>query len=283
MNRPIGVMDSGIGGLTVLKKLQAYLPYENFIYFADTVHLPYGNKTPQQIFSYVKAILTWMEEQEVKLVVMACNTSSALILHDMQKVFQFPIIGLITPTTEIHALRNKRFGLMATEATVKSGAYENAFKKTNPKAIIHSVACPALVPLIEENRIEEEGTKIAVQRYVQILLDKGIDALIYGCTHYPYLSSLIRTIVPKEIEIIDPADAVFKVVNEKLKHHNLRRSACLHADTHFYTSKSSQSFSEAASKYLSAPIQANQVWVWPEDINVQGDLLIFPQTCFSRM
>ncbi|WP_085783715.1 glutamate racemase [Candidatus Nucleicultrix amoebiphila] len=281
MNRPIGVIDSGIGGLTVLKKLQAYLPYENFIYFADTAHLPYGNKTPQQIFSYVKAILTWMEEQSVKLVVMACNTSSALILHDMQKIFQFPIVGLITPTTEIHALRNKRFGLMATEATVKSGAYENAFKRINPKVTFHSVACPALVPLIEENRIEEEAMKVAVQSYVQILLDKGIDALIYGCTHYPYLSSIIRDMLPQEVEILDPADAVFKVVDEKLQYHTLKRSACVNAHIHFYTSSHPQKFSEAASRYLARSIQANQIR--PENIMVQGDPLIFPQTCFSSM
>ena len=210
--RPIGVFDSGIGGLTVLKTLRQHFPAETFIYVADIANLPYGEKTFSQIQGFAAQILDWLAQQDVKLVVMACNTSSALALDALKDAYPFPILGLIEPTAHALAHVSKRIGVMATAATVNSRAYEKAFKQVNPDIEVFSVACPRLVPLIEAHQEQTPYARQCVEEYLQPLLAASIDTLVYGCTHYPYLAEVIREVLPEHITIADPANYVTQAV-----------------------------------------------------------------------
>jgi glutamate racemase len=214
--RPIGVFDSGIGGLTVLKALRERFPAETFIYVADIANLPYGEKTFTQIQALAKQILDWFAEQNVKMVIMACNTSSALALDAVKDAYAFPILGLIEPIAQSIAKEHQRIGVMATAATVNSRAYEIAFKRVNPNVEVFSVACPRLVPLIEAHQEQTPYAQQCVEEYLQPLLAASIDTLVYGCTHYPYLDGVIRSILPANITIADPANYVTQAAQQYL-------------------------------------------------------------------
>ncbi len=232
-NLPIGVFDSGVGGITVLKALQARMPHENFVYLADTARLPYGEKTPDQIRSYFKDVMGWMKNHPVKMLVVACNTSSSLALENLAMT-SFPIIGTIQPTVNQVALTHKRLGVIATTATVQSRAFEKALKKANPDIIIHSVPCPKLVPLIESYNLSSPETRSALQEYLQPLIDHDIHGLIYGCTHYPHLSSLVKTLLPEGVMIINPAEHMATEACSLLQKNSLLKTE-VNSKTLFYT------------------------------------------------
>lgn len=214
---PIGVFDSGVGGLTVLSALQKILPHEHFIYVGDTARVPYGEKTPLELRRYAHEILDWLEKQNIKLAVMACNTTASTVLKKVEGYYRFPILAPIEPTAHAVGGHKRRLGLMATTATVQSGSYKNAFETAHPETHVISVACPELVPLIEGRRVHEEGTRTLVARYLQTLLAHDIDGLIYGCTHYPHLASLIQEMLPPHVESIDPALHVAEEVRAVLE------------------------------------------------------------------
>ncbi|WP_071517328.1 glutamate racemase [Geitlerinema sp. PCC 9228] len=201
----IGIFDSGVGGLTVLKALRQQLPNESVLYFGDTARLPYGTKSREQILQYVREILSWMVPQ-VKMVMMACNTSSALALEVVQSEFDVPILGLILPGARAAVRQGRRIAAIATPATAASHAYRNAILETNPQVQVWEVGCPEFVPLIEAQRIHEPATVRVVDKYLQPLVSEcRIDTLIYGCTHYPYLEPVLQKILPPQVRIIDPA------------------------------------------------------------------------------
>lgn len=215
--QPIGIFDSGLGGITVLRALYRQLPQESIIYFADTARLPYGNRTPEELVQYVREILTWMEAQGVKMVVMACNTSSAVALDIIRSEFKTPVLGLILPGARGAVSQGRRIGIIATQATVNSNAYKNAILEINPEAEVWQMPCPEFVPLIEANRIHDPHTKRVVQKCLQPLIDNGIDTLVYGCTHYRHLSGVMKTILPSNVVCVDPAEYVVSATEQELE------------------------------------------------------------------
>ncbi|NJN73843.1 MAG: glutamate racemase [Limnothrix sp. RL_2_0] len=214
---PIGIFDSGLGGITVLRALYHQLPQESIIYFADTDRLPYGNRSPEELIQFVREILTWMEAQGVKMVVMACNTCSAVALDIIRSEFNTPVLGLILPGARGAVRQGKRIGLIATQATVSSNAYKNAILEVNAAAEVWQVACPEFVPLIESNRINDPHTKRVAQKYLQPLIDQDIDTLIFGCTHYRHLSGVFKSILPSHVVCIDPAEHVVTATEQELE------------------------------------------------------------------
>lgn len=252
---PIGLFDSGVGGLTVLRQLQQRLPQESIIYFGDTAHLPYGDKTPQQILQYVREILTWMTAAGVKLVIMACNTSSALALETVRSEFDIPILGLILPGAKAAVQAGRRIGVIATPPTAASNAYRNAISEIDPTAQIWQIGCPEFVPLIEQNRIHDPYTLQVAQKYLAPLLQQEIDTLIYGCTHYPYLEPVLRQILPAHVKLIDPAVSVVTAAEQEIELLTLRNQLINQTGStaqppRFWVSGSAQQFTRSAQPWL---------------------------------
>ncbi|HEY9874938.1 MAG TPA: glutamate racemase [Candidatus Obscuribacterales bacterium] len=213
----IGIFDSGVGGLTVLRELYQQLPNESILYFGDTARLPYGTRTPAEILHFVREILYWMEEQKVKMVIMACNTSSALALQSVQAEFDLPILGVILPGARAAVQQGRRIGVIATPATANSNAYRDAILEVDATAQVWQVGCPEFVPLIEQNRISDPYTKAVAREYLAPLLQHGIDTLIYGCTHYPHLAPVLRQILPESVKLVNPAVHVVAAAAQELE------------------------------------------------------------------
>jgi glutamate racemase len=238
-----------VGGLTVLRELYRQLPKESILYFGDTARLPYGNRSPQEIIQYVREILTWMAEEPVKMVIMACNTSSALALETVQQEFDVPILGVILPGARAAVRQGNRIGVISTPATAASNAYRNAIHEINPAAAVFQIGCPEIVPLIEQNRINEPYTLKVVQRYLQPLLEAEIDTLVFGCTHYQHLTPVFRQILPKQIRLVDPASYVVKAARQELEVMGLRNSE-MSVATHFTVSGCPQQFAQLSRQWL---------------------------------
>ncbi|MGH7999062.1 MAG: glutamate racemase [Brasilonema sp.] len=205
---PIGIFDSGVGGLTVLRQLYRQLPNESVIYFGDTARLPYGIRSQAEIIQFMREILTWLQQQHVKMVVMACNTSSALGLEVVREEFSLPILDIILPGARAAVQSGKRIGVIATPATAKSNAYRRAILEINPQVQVWQVSCPEFVPLIEQNRIHDPYTVQVARSYLEPLLQYEIDTLVYGCTHYPLLAAVLRSLLPSYVKLVDPAEYV---------------------------------------------------------------------------
>ncbi|MFN4280659.1 glutamate racemase [Thermosynechococcus sp.] len=245
----IGVFDSGVGGLTVLQALQSLLPQEAFLYFGDTARLPYGTRRRSEILQYVREILTWMHSQGVKMAVMACNTSSALALAQVRSEFPFPILGLIVPAAKMAVTLGERIGVIATSATVKSGAYARALQELSPTVAIAQVACPEFVPLVESNCLEGDRVHGIVRRTLAPLVEFDPDVLIYGCTHYPHLRHVIEQYLPASVHHLDPAHTVACAAVRKLEAMNLA-TPCPQGQVQFYVSGIPEQFAQLASQWL---------------------------------
>jgi glutamate racemase len=202
---PIGMFDSGVGGLTVLRQVYRQLPNESIIYLGDTARLPYGIRSQAEILHFVREILTWMQQQRVKMVIMACNTSSALVLETVRQEFKMPILGVILPGARAAVQQGRRIGVIATPATAKSNAYRQAILEIAPDVQVWQVSCPEFVPLIEQNRIQDPYTTDVARSYLEPLIQQQIDTLVYGCTHYPHLEPVLRSLLPSSVKLIDPA------------------------------------------------------------------------------
>lgn len=246
---PIGLFDSGLGGLTVLRELYRQAPEESVIYFGDTARLPYGTKSQAEILQYVREILTWMTDQGAKMVVMACNTSSALALEIVRSEFQIPVLGLILPGARAAVQQGQRIGVIATPATVASNAYQRAILEVDAEAKVWQVGCPEFVPLIEANRIEDPYTYAIAQSYLQPLIDEKIDTLIYGCTHYPHLAPVLRRILPSSVKLVDPAISVVAAAVKELDLLGLRNVRSTQP-TRFFVSGCPQTFNRLATQWL---------------------------------
>ncbi|MCG9891301.1 MAG: glutamate racemase [Thermosynechococcaceae cyanobacterium MS004] len=242
---PIGVFDSGVGGLTVLKALQSHLPHESFTYFGDTAHVPYGNRSQAEIQALVRQILSWMAEQPIKMAIMACNTSSALALDTVRCEFSFPILGVILPGARAAVQSGRRIGVIATPATVASECYERAILEINPEVEVFQVACPEFVPLIEANQIFHPQTRQIVRHRLEPLVKAKVDTLIYGCTHYPHLAPVIQQILPSRITKVDPAIHMAIAAAQELDLLNLR-SVQGSPRTQFFVSGQPAQFAKSA-------------------------------------
>lgn len=245
----IGIFDSGVGGLTVLRELYRQLPNESILYFADTARLPYGDRSPAEIVQFVREIMTWMLEQQVKMVIMACNTSSALALEAVRSEFDIPCLGVILPGARAAARQGRRIGVISTPATAQSDAYRQAILEVDASAQVWQVGCPEFVPLIEQNRLEDPYTYQVARRYLQPLIDREIDTLVYGCTHYRHLSSVLQSILPASVTCIDPANYVVKAAHKELEVMGLK-SDRPPLPTQFGVSGCSQTFAKLSRQWL---------------------------------
>lgn len=211
-NQPIGIFDSGVGGLTVVDSLIRQLPEESFIYFGDTAHLPYGEKTAEQLFMYADRIIKFLIERGVKAIIVACGTHSSVTLPYIAGNFDIPIMGVLKPGARCAAntTRCGVIGIAATLATVKSKAYTRELSLINPSYKIYETACVKFVPLIEAGQLDTEEMNDAVYEYIDPLMRKGIDTLVLGCTHYPFIASAIKRIGNENLKLVDPS---FETVN----------------------------------------------------------------------
>lgn len=264
---PIGVFDSGIGGITVVKELINRLPNESIIYFGDTARVPYGNKSPETIITYSRQIVKFLMEKGVKAIVIGCNTASAVALEILRKEISIPIIGVVKPGAKAaaEATITNKIGVIATRATIESGVYENFLHKTNPDIEVFKQACPLFVPLVEEGWTDDEITTGIIHRYLDGLIETGIDALVLGCTHYPLLTESIRRITGPRIKLVNPAYECAKEFAYVLEENNLlntdtsAKDAGTIAPRHqFYVSDSSKQFGTFANSILPSGIVCDE-------------------------
>jgi glutamate racemase len=254
----IGVFDSGVGGLTVLRELYRQLPHESILYFGDTARLPYGTRSPAEIIQFSREILAWMVDQGVKMVIMACNTSSALALEAVRSEFNIPILGIILPGARAAVQQGKRIGVIATPATASSNAYRHAIQEIDSAVQVWQMACPEFVPLIEHNRIHEPYTQEVAQEYLAPLLEQDIDTLVHGCTHYPYLNPVFKSILPPTVTIVDPAVHLVKAATQELNLLGLRNTRGA-LPTQFFVSSAPARFAQLSVQWLGCTPLVEQV------------------------
>lgn len=255
---PIGVFDSGVGGLTVLTELHRQLPHESILYFGDTANLPYGTRSQSEILCFVRQILNWMvQEIGVKMAIMACNTSSALALEIVRHEYNIPILGVILPGARAAVQQGKRIGVIATPATVQSNGYRRAIQEIDSSAEVWQVGCQKFVLLIETNRVHDPYTVQVARDYLHPLLLQQIDTLIYGCTHYPHLAPIIQTLLPRSVQQINPAVHVVTAVAQTLQ---LLGIPNLQAQpTRFYVSGCPEQFAQLSVRWLGYIPEVQQV------------------------
>jgi len=219
----IGVFDSGIGGLTVMDQLKQKLPHESFIYFGDTARIPYGGKSQETVLRYAIENTIFLLEKKIKLLIIACNTVTALALETLTHLFNIPIIGMINPGAEkaVSVTRQKRIGLLGTKGTIQSGAYQQEIYRLLPDAHIISISCPLFVPLIEEDFLHHPASKMIVKEYLAPLKKNPIDTVLLGCTHYPLLKNLIQEELGSNVNLVDSASTCAEKVINLLSQKNL--------------------------------------------------------------
>ena len=255
---PIGVFDSGLGGLTVLRELHRQLPYESAVYFGDTARVPYGDRSEAELLQFVREIMTWMTQSGVKMVLMACNTSSATVLEQIQAEFPVPVLGIVLPGARAAARQGQRIGVIATPTTAASNAYRQAIAEANPAALVWQVGCPEFVPLIEQNRVSDPQTVSVVRQYIGPLIAEKIDTLVYGCTHYPYLEPVLRQLLSPLIRKIDPAVHMVAAAAKELDALGIRSSTTM-STSRFYVSGNVRQFQQGASGWLGYRPDTQQV------------------------
>lgn len=263
---PIGVFDSGIGGLTVVRELRKVLPSEDIVYLGDTARVPYGTKSPGTVVRFAQEDTRFLVQQNVKAVVVACNTCSAWALPVLEKKFNLPVFGVILPGVRaaLDKSRAHRIGIIGTSATIRSKAYANAILARSDSAQVFARACPLLVPLVEEGWTRHPVTATVLREYLQPLLARRIDTLILGCTHYPLLKPLIRKVTGPRVALVDSAESCAHYVRERLGHLNLLAQKRRRAGTilPFVTDETDQ-FAQVAKRFLSLPTEPP----WRVDLN----------------
>ena len=255
--RPIGIFDSGVGGLTVVGKIQEMLSGENLIYFGDTARVPYGTKSKETVTKFSVENVEFLMEHNVKLVIVACNTASSLSLEFLKRCFRVPIIGVIEPGAReaVSATRNNRIGVIGTHATVSSGAYEKAIRKISPRYSVWTQACPLFVPLVEEGWADKAVTKTVTQTYLKPLKEKSVDTLIMGCTHYPILKDLLKKVMGKDVVLVDSAREVAKEAREILDASGLLNGSKAEGKYKFFVSDEPNRFIHIGEKFLKRRIK----------------------------
>ena len=255
MNKPIGVFDSGVGGLTVVKELMHFLPRESIVYFGDTARVPYGIKSKETVTKFSLENILFLLSKNVKFVVVACNTASSLALPALRRFIKVPLIGVISPGVKeaVSVTRNKKIGVIATRSTIKSNAYVEEIKKIDACIKVFSAACPLFVPLAEEGWINSKVTEEIARTYLASLKRSGIDTLILGCTHYPLLKNIISRILGKHIRLVDSARQVALEVHQELHAYGIPSNT--KRPTHrFYVSDEPTLFKEWAERFLGGSV-----------------------------
>jgi glutamate racemase len=233
----IGMFDSGIGGLTVLREVRRWLPHERIIYLGDTARVPYGNRSPETVTRYSLENTRFLVHKGIKLLVVACNTSSAVALPVLKKNLPIPVIGVIDPPSREAVRRTKsgRIGVIGTRATIRSEAYPKAIRRLDPAVEVISRACPLFVPVVEEGLEEDEIARVTVKKYLTDFCDSGIDVLVMGCTHYPILERQIRELLGDHVYIVNTGRETSREVEEVLNKRNDARESGKGACEYFVT------------------------------------------------
>ncbi|WP_308860292.1 glutamate racemase [Paenibacillus radicibacter] len=263
MQQAIAILDSGVGGLTVVKEVMRQLPQEKIIYFGDTARAPYGPRQPEEVKLFTTQIVDYLMRFSPKMIVIACNTATAVALDDIRKRVSIPVLGVIGPGARaaIKATRSGTIGIIGTVGTIRSGAYERALKSIAPGTTVYSHACPQLVPIVESGHFEGPATLQIVKDSLQELRNKPIDCLVLGCTHYPFLSEQIRKVMGKKVLLISSADETASEISTVLNH---RRYLAKNDETpvhRFFCSGEPALFKKITTNWLKEQIQDTPV-VW---------------------
>ena len=253
-NAPIGVFDSGVGGLTVAREIMRQIPNERIVYFGDTARVPYGSKSKDNIIKFSRQIIRFLQTENVKAIVIACNTASALALDEMQQEFDLPILGVVKPGAKVavETTANKRIGLIGTEANIRSGVYTRYIKSLDDEAKVFEKACPLFVPLVEEGWLHDDITLQVASRYLEELKEKDIDTLM-GCTHYPLIRSTIRKVMGDKVNLVNPAYETAIELKNLLERDNLANKCDVDSPSsmyRFYVSDAEEKFKLFANSIL---------------------------------
>ena len=254
-NAPIGVFDSGVGGLTVAREIMRQIPNERIVYFGDTARVPYGSKSKDNIIKFSRQIIRFLQTENVKAIVIACNTASALALDEMQQEFDLPILGVVKPGAKVavETTANKRIGLIGTEANIRSGVYTRYIKSLDDEAKVFEKACPLFVPLVQEGWLHDDITLQVASRYLEELKEKDIDTLIMGCTHYPLIRSTIRKVMGDKVNLVNPAYETAIELKNLLERDNLANKCDVDSPSsmyRFYVSDAEEKFKLFANSIL---------------------------------
>jgi len=257
--QPIGIFDSGVGGLTVFKEIRRQLPAENIIYLGDTARVPYGIRSPKTVVKYSMANTDFLRSQNVKLLVIACNTASAVATQALREICDIPVIDVVVPGARraVAATGNKCVGIIGTEGTIRSGAYEKAIKRLDERISIYTQACPLFVPLAEEGwcASEDQVVLLTAQRYLAPLTSCGIDTLVLGCTHYPILKAAIQKTVGETITLIDSAEETAAEVAAVLQSRKIINSSVNSGLNKFYLTDIPHRFTETGRLFLGQELE----------------------------
>jgi glutamate racemase len=259
---PIGIFDSGVGGLTVFKEIISLLPHEGIIYLGDTARVPYGTRSPQTVIKYSQENARFLLEQGIKMLVVACNTSSAVSLPALKKEHAIPIIGVIEPGARraSEVTQNKRVGVIGTEGTVKSRAYEQTIQAFDQQITVLSRACPLFVSLAEEGWVDNEVARLTAESYLTPLREERIDTLVLGCTHYPLLEGVIREVMGGEVYLVnsakETAKEVQRVLDAGLARGKLANPAAKNGSYRFYVTDNRERFIKVGERFLKRKLLA---------------------------
>ena len=254
---PIGVFDSGIGGLTVVRELARQLPHESIVYFGDTARVPYGPKSPDTVRRYSREIVTYLQEQGVKAVVVACNTATAHALPELRAEFPLPVVGVVEPgaSAAVQASRRGEIGVIGTAGTVRSGAYERAIRALDPALHVTARACPLFVPLVEEGWLDTEPTRLIAREYLAPLAAAHVDTLVLGCTHYPLLKPLLAEVLGPDVRLIDSAEKTAEETGRELRARGLDAEPGSRPRYRFIASDAPEQFLRLGQQFLGAAIE----------------------------
>lgn len=249
---PIGLFDSGVGGLTVLREVMRQLPQESTVYFGDTARVPYGSKSRDVITRFSLEIAQFLLQEKVKMIVVACNTASAFALPALRGRLDVPVIGVIEPGAQaaLAGTRSGRIGVIGTEGTIESQAYTEAIHRLKPEAEVFGQACPLIVPLVEEGWLEKPVALEIVKEYLTPLLARKIDTMVLGCTHYPLLKNLLTRVAGPSVRLIDSAEETARTVGRELARLKLESPAGSDASRRFFVSDAPEKFEKTGARFL---------------------------------
>lgn len=255
-DKPIGIFDSGLGGLTVFKEIKKLLPNEDIVYFGDTARVPYGAKSKETVVKFSVQNANFLAGLNVKMIVVACNTSSSFSLPALRRRCDVPVIGVIEPGAQKAAsvTRRMKVGVIGTKATISSGVYEKRIKEIDPEIDVTSVSCPLFVPLVEEGWLKENVTEEIARRYLRPFKGKKIDAIVLGCTHYPLLKSAIRKVLGRGVRLIDSATQTARAVEKITRNKNIDNQRKTKGSYRFYVSDEPELFKKIGSRFLGGKI-----------------------------
>ena len=251
LNSPIGVFDSGLGGLTVLKSLKKILPNESFIYFGDTAHVPYGTKSAERVILYSQLIMDFFLKHKTKAVVIACNTASAVAFQHLKRIYDIPLFDVITPSVEysMNITKTRKIGVIGTYSTIQSNAYQRVFKNLGDTCNVQEISCPLFVPIIEEGWADSSIARDIAEIYLHNFSNSDIDTLILGCTHYPIMANTIQTFLPSQIQLVYSGKTVGHKLAKYLKNKNYENSSNTLPKIQFFVTDYPQKFDELGSHF----------------------------------